>query len=349
MLISRIKNDYPGLHVLLQQNFLEKKEIAIHVCRSCSHPNNTSEIKTIKNLWKCVNCDRNNKYDQKTEKIKKFYQVDLKKLKEGIRNHLKNNKLITENIDEDDYVVLQGKKIPVLILELNSNTSSLIEWLSHSCFILYLYDESKNKIADIYSKPSFFRLTDFFQMNEQKLNDCFRQISLKYEESDIMKITDKLSNYIVTKEWNDFEKEISTFFNNFKNHEQKLKDMLAFLKKNKENPTGTKFVCISGNFPVDIMPIILYQYIDELLKTEQNKGYDTKFYSNKITKSVINKKCNTNKGRKLIFVTNNFADNGAWEEIIKAKKNNGEWYHFILDLDLLKMLLYFVGYDQYFN
>jgi ribosomal protein L37AE/L43A len=349
MKISRIKSNYEGLSILLKKNFLEKIDVSLFVCKHCSHPNNKFELKVEKNLWKCLNCDRNNKYDTKTEKTNTFYMINRDKLEKAIKLHLENAGLSAGIIDDDLYVVNQGKKIPILLLELNANTTSLIDWLKHPCIVLYLFNESKKKASDIYSKPNFIKLENFFETKKQDLIDCINQLSVKYEESEIMKITIKIRNFSARKQWGEFEKESASFFNDFKNNEQKIKDMLAFLKINAENPTGTKFVCIGGNYPADIIPINLSDYINELLKVENNKGYDTKLYSRKLTKSVFNEKCNTNKGRKLVFITNTCANKDVWEEVIKAKQNSGEWYHFILDLDLLKMLLYFIGYEQYFN
>ena len=51
--------------------------------------------------------------------------------------------------------------------------------------------------------------------------------------------------------------------------------------------------------------------------------------------------------RKMVFITNQSARSAAWEEIIKAKQNTGDWYHFIIDLDILVILLYFLGYENF--
>ncbi|VVB59851.1 Uncharacterised protein [uncultured archaeon] len=350
MNIIRLTAKYDGIDVLKREKIVVEKVNKVTYCKHCGHKNNVDEIQIEKLLWQCASCNRKNKYDLSKERIETFYYINTKKLSIAIDKKIKSSDLILTNIDGDYFIYYANKKIPLIVADSLENTSTLIDILKHSSLILYFLDETKAALADIYSTPKFLKITDFLNMDEGTLINKVHEISLKFDEAEVFKIKSKINVFCKdSKNWKEFEEEITKLFDELKFNEKGICDMLLFFKRNQNNPTGTKFVHVGGNFPSDISSIQLFEYMNKMLEVMKNKAYDAKQLSQKLSKTVVDEKCRTNKGKRLVFMTNKSAASGAWEEIIKAKEQASDWFHFIIDLDLLTILLYFVGYEGYFN
>ncbi len=350
MIISRLKQNYPNINVLINHGLVTESLQIDLICKHCGHPNAKENTAIIKEFWKCSNCNRNNKYKPDNERETKCYIISYKKVKPIIVNKLKKMGFDISFIEGDLFLNFNDSNVPLILLEFNEDASSVINFLEVPSIIIYFLDSSMASLENVYTTPYFYSMADFLTLKREDFVLKLASITTSLENPKVLEIREKIRSFCKTKGWESFEKEISKLFNNLKFNEKTVSKMLNYFKENSINPNGTKFVHVGGIFPVDIYPIPLFDYLNEMIKVESDKSYDAKMYQRKITKQTIDKKANTNKGRKLIFITNQKADSGAWTEMIKAKMNyEGRWYHFIVDFDILVLLLFFIGYDDYFN
>ncbi len=350
MIISRLKQNYPNVNVLIKYNLVTDVLQIDLVCKHCGHPNAKENTTIFNEFWKCSNCNRNNKHKLDNERESKYYLISYKKIRQAIIDKLNKFGLNIVSLEEDLFLKFNNYKIPLVLLELNEDSSSIVNFLEVPSIIIYFLESSKSSLENVYTSPYFCSITDFLLLEKNNFITKLNSLTTNLESPIILTIKEKIKTFCKLNEWKRFEKEVSRFFDELKFNEGKIKKMFNYFKENSINPNGTKFVHVGGNYPVDIYSILLFEYLNEMIKVEAEKSYDAKMYQKKITKQTIDNKTNTNKGRKLIFITNQRADSGAWREIIKSKENyDGKWYHFIIDFDLLVLLLYFVGHNKYFN
>lgn len=348
MKIARLTQNYEDITLLKQLGIVIPEEKKYYLCKKCGHKNNFEEIEVVNDFWQCVDCDRKSKNNPNQVKTEVYYHIQLNELYSKLADKIKRSGFTTEN-NNNLCIKLNGGLFPIFALEFPERISTLIDSLQRASLLVYFLELSKTNLENIYSKPQFIKVSDFFKLGDIELKKKIDNIILHLEKSEIFEYKRKLSDFCKNKGWQAFEKEIARFLNDLKVHEKEIRDMLSFFQKNKNNPSGTKFVHIGGNFPADVYAISLFDYFNGLLEVFNNKSYDAKQLSNKLPKSVIDEKCRTNKGRELVFITNQDASSGAWEEMIKAKEQASGWYHFIIDEDLLIILMYFVKSNDYFN
>ena len=348
MKITRLTQNYEDIGLLKQLGIVISEDKKHYLCKRCGHKNNFEEVDVINDFWQCVGCNRKNKNNQNQVKTEIYYHIKLQKLYSKLSDKIKKSGFSVEK-NSDLCIKLKDGLFPIFALEFPERISSLIDSLQRASLLVYFLEPSKMSLENIYSRPQFIKVVDFFKLDDEELKTKINALTLHLEKSEVFEYKRKLNDFCKNKGWQEFEKEIARFLNSLKMHETEVRDMLSFFQRNKNNPTGTKFVHVGGNFPTDIYAISLFDYFNGMLEVFNNKSYDAKQLSNKLTKTVIDEKCRTNKGRELVFITNQDASSGAWEEMIKAKEQASKWYHFIIDEDLLIILMYFVKSNDYFS
>src|SRR3989344_4426607 len=296
MKLIRLTQNYEDIELLNQRGIVSPEEKKYYLCKKCGHKNHIDEIEVINDFWQCVSCHRKNKNNQNQVKTEIYYHIKLQELYGKLSDKIKKIGFSVEK-NSDLCIKLREDLVPIFALEFPERISSLIDSLQRASLLVYFLEPSKTSLENIYSKPQFIKVGDFFKLEDKELKKKIEDIPLHLEKSEILEHKKKLSDFCKNNGWQAFEKEIARFLNNLKMHETEIKAMLSFFQKNKNNPSGTKFVHVGGNFPTDIYAISLFDYFNGMLEVFNNKSYDAKQLSNKLTKTVIDEKCKTNKGR----------------------------------------------------
>jgi len=350
MTLQRLKSDYPNIEILKAWNLVEKKEDKSYSCKHCGYPN-ISEVLSVSNeFWQCSNCNRKNKLNKSKELCNVNYLVKITNINRAIKKKVEQMGIEFIKEGEDIYIKINDKKLPLVVLDFSFNQSSLIDALENKFPILYFLDSNKKLIENIYSSSHLMNFCDFLNSEKNELIQFLEVCLINLKKSRILKIKRKLKKFNKDHTSQDFEIKVKSLLDSLKSNEEDVRKMISFFNKNMKNPTGTKFVHIGGNYVSDIMPINLHDYLNKLLEVLENKSYDTKLYSNKLTKSDVERKYLTNIGRMVVLICNEEVTSGVWQVVFDSKQNNnGEWFVFVIDKDILTLILNFVGDKDFFD
>lgn len=333
--------------LFLKYKLGKKVEVDNVRCKHCLIFTPLEEADIRNNFWKCPK-GHNNKFNKKYIVKRKYFEFDFSDI---IRKFEK--KLNSKNIQNyKAYLIFhyKSKEVPIFFFDIPTNSSLFFEGLKKGAFFVYFDVKAKEKCETAYNKTNFIHLYEFFNKDKKEIIRILQSIANSIYPLETLKINRKINKFIRNKNFEKFEKEVTAILNDLKNNEQKITNLLDLCCTNRTNPTGYKFVHIGGNDPLDIYPIELFSYLNGVLETSSDKGYDAKMFSDKLTYQKYKEKKESNSGRKLVFITSTSnIDNKIWKDIKKAKENSGDWFYFVLDLDLLSLILYYIGNKKYFN
>jgi hypothetical protein len=246
------------------------------------------------------------------------------------------------------HVKIEGRFIPLVVLE--DCPPSFLEPKVFAIIIYYHFQEA-NKMFNIYTEKRMIDIGDFLKQSKEDLDKLLALHVSYIDEDSIRKIKSKIELFAKTHSDSDFEKEVTNLFSLLRNKSKELETMLIFFNYHKNIPLGKKPIHIGGNNRSDIEFIELFGYFNALLNLGENKSADAKrYYSSHITNATITDKVKTNYGKEIIIVTNSDkVDPGAWSYIWNSYKEHGNWKFFILDLDLLSLIIYHLGLKELFQ
>ena len=332
-------------HQLMIKNKLanEKKYSKLE-CKRCGTPNTTRPDNLQDGFLDC-SCGKRIKYNEKNVTIEERLEIKPDDYKKFVINRLKKlNQNVLEKFGHS-YIHKDNYKIPLIFLELDCS-SGFLEALKTNSLIIYYSDASKRKMQNTLTKPNFVSFYELLE-SEMKVTEAIKTLSTNYSDTAYLSAKERISQYARDKGWEEFEKETQKLFEELRTKQESLNSMLSFFKKHENAPLGRKFIQIGGNHPVDVESISLFEYLNALIDFEKSKGIDAKCYSRRITLKVYDEKVRTNRARGMIFVTNqNKVSKKVWKKLLDAKKDNqNRWYDFIVDLDILSILLVFLKLD----
>jgi len=323
---------------------VDKEDINCKICL-CSIPRETVIIKN--NFWTCPK-GHTNKYKENAIHKNKFFEFNISKIINVIETKIDSRHV--EN--KGSYLIYKSgdNSVPIFFFDMPQDAGLFNESIKRNGFFIYYNENAKSKLTNSYNENNFMTLQEFLSSDNNRIIKLLESISKAAYPLETLSIIQKINNFITVNGSSRFEDQCQNFFEGLKLNERQVVEFLDFLKHNKNNPSGNKFVKIGSNYPVDIVPIELYSYFSGILRITSDKGFDAKMYSTTLTNRSYKEKKESNTGRQLVFiVSTNQIDNAVWRDIIRGKENSGNWVHFIIDLDLLSLLLYYVGYKGYFN
>lgn len=313
------------------------KETEYLVCKKCKAKKPISNIDLSDEFWECQN-SHSNSIKHVERKIEKQFIWDFNAVNKAIKNKLEE---ISQVSDKNSHWIIStiNGKLPVTVIDspLTSGAHILLNNYDKGVLLLYLFESSKKEFQNIFISENFISVSNFLTQNIDEIRKKLCSVQLSH---DVTKLIDAEDEIEQIKNYEEFEIKVNSILNNLKKEETKLKNLLSVLQKNKNNILGSRFVHIGSNYPTDIEPIELYTYIDKFLEIDKSTGYDAKWITTNLTYGNFKKKLETNPGKRLIFITSAKNVEGTiWKRIIDAQKNNkGEWYHIVIDFEILSLL-----------
>lgn len=299
-------------------------------------------------FYMCPYCKSYRKFSEKNSVDNHAYVVSENLLKKQIRFKLKE--LGANFVEKFNEFYLRIGKILVPLGVLEFSNPSLLNPKSHATIIYYhIPDFEKNK--NIYSEKRMVELGYFFKMDKKTFDSFISSIKKNLEIDKIFKIKEKITLFCNKKKPEHFEVEINKMFSTIRDKSPQVELMLKFFKDNHNLPFSKKPIHLGGNHPLDIEFIDLFDYFNQLFNISQNKGAEVKRYCvAEVTKGTITNKLITSHGREMIIITNkDKVSKKAWKYVWDTKNDNQEWKFFILDLDLLSLILYHLDLNDLFN
>jgi hypothetical protein len=347
---NRLKSDDKSFETLLKGNLLDEIQIKLIRCKSCGMSYSIEDVSVTQKFWTCGKCSKPQKYSDNNISLKSYWALRSMAFNKRVSSHLKKcNYELVAKFDQF-YVLYKSQLIPVIILEFASQSELLDATLANS-IIIYCSDLLYTKNANVITKGYFISAGDFFLLNELSLVNLLEVVSKTQTLPRLFEVKSRIDKYALTKSWGDFEAETQKLFDELKNKRTEINRMLQFYKMNNSNPLGSKFVHVGGNYQVDVEVINLYQYLSELIDfSESSTGIDAKRYTKTLSLQVYEDKTRTNRGRSVIFVTNQHKISPkVWEQIFISKSQHTKWYDFIIDLEILSILVYFLDLNDLYN
>lgn len=347
MKIPLIFSDNKSIDLFKRKNFLNLINLKNYRC-ICGRVYPLESIKVRSQFYTCPYCESYRKFNEKNISTDEIYEVDIRKLMRRIKEKLDELEVFTIEKFNEQYLSFKGLLIPIVLLE-NSSPSNLDP--QNYSFILYYNLSDFQKYSNVYSQKRMMELGDFFNMDKDSFNKFLSSQEKYAQNNQILAIKNKIASFCSTKSPEDFEKEITKLFLLLKGKNTEIESMLNFFNRYKNILIAKKPIHIGGNHPADIEFIDLFDYFNQLFDLDKNRGADTKRYNDaEITEHTITQKMITNHGKELVFITNqNKISNTAWKYIWDAMETNKKWTLFILDLDLLSLLVYHLRLDDLFN
>lgn len=348
MIINPVVKD-SSFKKMQEVDLIEASDNKFVICKKCGFRNPLQDTKIINNFFTCSSCHQFKKYNENSLKTITKYNLKPKKYLNLIKDKI-NKQGLELNQEFDNYFILKnGIIIPIIFLE-KASSSILLESLNSNCIIIYYSDKLKKKMENVITQSNFISYGRFLEFSHEEFESVLKVIISNHSYPDILVIKNQISDFVKKKGWRAFEKETQKVFDELRNKTNELKMLLDFYKTYRNIPLGRKYIHVGGNYEVDIEAICLFDYLNELINFEKTKGIDSKCYSSDITEHVYSSKVATNRGRQVIFVTNQHKiSSKVWEHIIKAKNQNGHWHDFIVDLDTLSILVHFLKLNSLFK
>ena len=343
----RSKEDFEKARIFEKHKLGKLRKYRDVQCKHCSIKVPIENLTLVNKFWKCPK-DHNNKYNEKSIISGSLFEFDYSDILKIIYNKIGAKKVKLKS----NYIIFEGKSknVPIFFFDSPMNISIFLEGLKRCGFFIYFNEEEVQKEKTPYNKNNFMDLFTFLKIDSSKIIQKLKLIEKSSKPLKTLDIIQKIDYFTKKNSFEYFELEVSKIFNDLKLKESEIINLLDLFKFNKENPSGNKFVNVGGNFPVDIYPIELFSYFSKLLEISKDKGFDAKKFSEKLTYQTYQKKKESNSGKKLVFITSaNKIEGKIWKDVIQARENTGEWIYFILDLDLLSLLLFNMDYQKYFN
>jgi hypothetical protein len=318
-------------------------------CKHCPIQVPLESLERKNNFWTCPK-GHDNKYNEKYVLTSKEFKFDFSNLINIINTKINSSLILNKNT----YLLYLGNQtqVPIFLIDVPLNSSIAMEGIGKSSLLIYQNEELKKRSITAYNKNNFIDLYSFFNESNDNLLRKLESISQSSYPLKVLTIFDRINRFVQKNKTNyeAFEIEATRLFNELKTKEKEIENLLSFLSYNRNNPTGNKFVHIGSNYPVDFCSIELFSYFNEVFEVSSKKGYDAKMFTSELTYSTYQKKKESNPGKSLVFITSTEKiDNKIWRDILEAKKNNGNWIYLLIDLDLLSLLLFYIGYENYFS
>lgn len=336
-----------NLKIFEEEGFLIKKDEEKYRC-ICGRALSLNQIKLSGEFYSCPGCSSSRKFSKSNIHIKTTYKINIKNLFISIRKKLKSLGVKQTDGYGKTSLLIGENQIPLGILELP--IPSLLDPQSKS-LVIYYHDLEYNKIKNTYCEKRLLNLGDFLKLDRKGLELILAHIE-SLENSNLIKIANKITSFCNIKSYQDFEIEITKLFDNLKDKSVEVEKFLKLLEINKNLFLGRKSVHVGGNHPVDVECIELFDYFNCFFNLDKNFGADTKKYcKSEITGTTIRDKLLSGSGKSFVIITNKSSiSKSAWFEVYKAKKNHGNWHVFIFDLDILSLLVFHLNLqDKLFN